>query len=333
MAPLLHWSRRFVFGACAAVLGASRALSEKQLRVSFSKNALWLLVASLALVAVLWLLVLPFEWLAALMVSAQKIDATLRAARYAAGSVVPYVLVAACRYCSVGMFEDAFFAGLAARDASLAKLIRKKKAVYWDWEYVRHSLLAIARQLGFWVVALLAKPILGALIPLFRFGHRIRRMESVFWIPVFVLFLVPATRDAALQVVHLWMDARAVIRELYDPIIARLKSAHSDAANAQRIAPVAADVADDEINEQVKKNLQSEWHRGRSDAARLGFAVVFGYLLQLPLVGPLAWFVGFVAAGLFAPELIELKWFAVSSADEPPHQHQHQHQHQPKKAL
>lgn len=48
----------------------------------------------------------------------------------------------------------------------------QKKAVYWDWEYVRHSLLAIARQLGFWVVAVLAKPMLGALIPLFRFGHR-----------------------------------------------------------------------------------------------------------------------------------------------------------------
>lgn len=224
----------------------------------------------------------------------------------------------------------------------------QKKAVYWDWEYVRHSLLAIARQLGFGLVALLAKPMLGALIPLFRFGYRcatcshelpqpkalcphspalllacgrIRRMESVFWIPVFLAFCVPATRDSALQIVHLWMDARTVIRELYDPIIARLKSAHSDAAGiTQRVAPAAADVADDEINEEVKKNLQSEWHRGRSDAARLGFAIVFGYLLQLPLVGPLAWFVGFVAAGLFAPELIELKWFAMGTVHKPQQQ-------------
>lgn len=135
-------------------------------------------------------------------------------------------------------------------------------------------------------------------------------MDAVFWLPVFGLFLVPATRETALQVVHLWADARAVVRELYDPIIARLKSAHS--------ASTAVVAADEIVTEQAKKNLQSQWHRGRSDAARLGFAVVFGYLLQLPLVGPLTWFVGFVAAGLFAPELIELKWFATSTANESP---------------
>lgn len=89
------------------------------------RNAVRLFVSSLVLVGVLWLLVLPLEWLAALMLSAQTIDATLRAARYAAWSAVPYVLVTACRYCSVGMFEDAFFAGLAARDPALAVLIRK----------------------------------------------------------------------------------------------------------------------------------------------------------------------------------------------------------------
>lgn len=130
-------------------------------------------------------------------------------------------------------------------------------------------------------------------------------MESVFWIPVFIAFCFPMTRVGALQVVHLWMDARAVVRELYDPIVARLKSAHSEAA----IHLLQDEVGTEEL---TQKKLQNEWHRGRSDAARLGFALVFGYMLQIPFIGPLTWFVGFVAAGLFAPELIELHVFTLT---------------------
>ncbi|KAF1326664.1 hypothetical protein FI667_g8145, partial [Globisporangium splendens] len=132
---------------------------------------------------------------------------------------------------------------------------------------------------------------------------KIRNMEAIFWIPVFVAFCVPASRVGALQVVHLWMDSRGIIRELYDPIIARLKSAHSESL------AVAGD-DDDAADERAKRTLTKEWHHGRSDAARLGFAIVFGYLLQLPFIGPLTWFLGFVAAGMFAPELIELQVFA-----------------------
>lgn len=140
-------------------------------------------------------------------------------------------------------------------------------------------------------------------------------MESVFWIPVFVAFCFPVTRVGALQIVYLWMDARAVIRELYDPIVARLKSAHSEAAVHLLQDEVGDEIDTDELASK-KKQQQGEWHRGRSDAARLGFALVFGYMLQIPFVGPLTWFVGFVAAGLFAPELIELHVFTVTSGKE-----------------
>lgn len=137
-------------------------------------------------------------------------------------------------------------------------------------------------------------------------------MESMFWTPVFVAFCFPATRVGALQVVRLWVDARAVIRELYDPIVARLKSAHSEAA-----VHLLQDEVGDEDEELMKtRKPKGEWHRGRSDAARLGFALVFGYMLQIPFVGPLTWFVGFVAAGLFAPELIELHVFTVTQGKE-----------------
>lgn len=143
-------------------------------------------------------------------------------------------------------------------------------------------------------------------------------MDAVFYVPLVLAFCVPVTRTSALHVVHVWMDARAVVRELYDPIVARLKSAHSDAAVHQKTTMTtdksASGKSDDtEVAPDSKRNLQNEWHRGRSDAARLGFAVVIGFMLQVPIVGPLTWFVGFVAAGLFAPELIELKWFRHSS--------------------
>lgn len=124
-------------------------------------------------------------------------------------------------------------------------------------------------------------------------------MESVFWVPVFLAFCLPSTRVTALQIVHLWTDSRAIVRELFDPIIARLKSAHK------------ANTVDPDAN--VKKRMQSEWHHGRSDAARLGFAMVFGYLLQVPFLGPFTWFLGFVAAGLFAPELIAMHAFTLES--------------------
>lgn len=84
---------------------------------------------SLVLVAVLWLLILPLEWLASLVVSAKTLDATLRAFRYSAWSTIPFVLVTACRYCNVAMFENAFFAGLAVRDPELAQTIRKVRGV------------------------------------------------------------------------------------------------------------------------------------------------------------------------------------------------------------
>jgi hypothetical protein len=128
----------------------------------------------------------------------------------------------------------------------------------------------------------------GAFIPFIRFGYRIRRMEIMFWIPVFVLFCLPHTRLISLHIVQACMDAEALTHQLFDPITSRRclkrKAKHS-------------------------KKSGGHWYSGRNDAARLGFAMVFGLLLQIPFLGPFTCFVGFISAGLFAPELVDLEFF------------------------
>lgn len=82
---------------------------------------------SLVLVVLLFCVLLPLEWIASLFLSAETIDSTLRAFRYGASTFVPFMLVTLCRYFDVNMFESAFFAGLARRDAQLAELIQQVK--------------------------------------------------------------------------------------------------------------------------------------------------------------------------------------------------------------
>lgn len=133
-------------------------------------------------------------------------------------------------------------------------------------------------------------------------------MEMTFLVPIFVAFVFPATREAALQVVHMWLDSRAIIRELLDPIIARLKSAakHRDpSVNTDLLTEM--DIGSDESSH-IHEG-QWDWHQSGSDAARFGFGLVFCCMLQVPYIGPFAWFMGFASAGLFAPELAELGAF------------------------
>ncbi|RLN51317.1 hypothetical protein BBJ29_005115 [Phytophthora kernoviae] len=229
---LLMRSKRFFYGASAAVLAA-----------------------------VLHLLLLPVEWISALFLEQETIEAT-------------------------------------------------KKAIYWDWEYVRHLLRFGLRQLGFGLVALIAKPLLGVMIPILQFGYRIRHMEMAFLVPLLVAFVLPETRNAALQLVHLWLDSRAMIRELFDPIIARLKSAAKD-GDPNVSTDLLTDMEIDSEEHDSRAELR-DWHQSGSDAARLGFGLVFCYLLQVPFLGPFAWFMGFASAGLFAPELVDLSAFSGS---------------------
>lgn len=148
----------------------------------------------MVLVVLLSCVLLPLEWIASLFLSAETIDSTLRAFRYGASTFVPFMLVTLCRYFDVNMFESAFFAGLARRDATLAEQIQKvkthslahvcmlidillrvdlqKEAVYWDWEYVQHLLTFTLRQAAFALLAFLASPLIGVVIPLLRFGYR-----------------------------------------------------------------------------------------------------------------------------------------------------------------
>ncbi|ETN00795.1 hypothetical protein, variant 1 [Phytophthora nicotianae CJ01A1] len=304
---LLARSKRFFYGATAAVTGTFRALADDEVRVVFWRSMKVLLIMAAVLSAVLHLLLLPIEWISMIFLSPETVDATVRAFRYAAASTIPFLLVGACRAFSVSMFENAFFAGLATRDTELVKAIRKKKAIYWDWEYVRHLMRFGLRQLGFGLVALVAKPLLGVLIPIAQFGYRIRHMEPAFLVPLFVAFILPATREAALQLVHVWLDSRAMIRELYDPIIARLKSAAKDGdPNISTDLLTDMEIDGEEYDSHAEKR---DWRQSGSDAARLGFGLVFCYMLQVPYLGPFTWFVGFAAAGLFAPELVDLSAF------------------------
>ncbi|KAL3657118.1 hypothetical protein V7S43_018030 [Phytophthora oleae] len=310
-APFVTRSKRFIYGATAAASGMFRALADDDVRNEFWRSMRVLLIMSIVLYIVLHVVLLPFEWISMLFLEPKTVDASVRAFRYAAASTVPFLLIGVCRYFSVNMFENAFFAGLATRDTELAKAIRKKKAIYWDWEYVRHLARFGFRQLAFGLVALLAKPLLGVLIPVAQFGYRIRHMEMAFLVPIFMAFVFPATRAAALQLVHMWLDSRAMIRELFDPIIARLKSAAKDAD-----PNVSTDlITDMEIDseEHDSRAEQRDWHQSGSDAARLGFGLVFCYMLQVPFLGPFTWFVGFASAGLFAPELVDLSAFRVSN--------------------
>ncbi|KAJ0394672.1 hypothetical protein P43SY_004155 [Pythium insidiosum] len=281
-----RWPEQFALGISAAVTGCVRALTEPVLRAAFIKSAVQLLLWSLGLIALVHLVVLPLEWTLSWLLPQAWIDASLRALRLALTSGIPFMLVTTCRYVQVELFETAFFAGLAQRDAALAAKIRSREAIYWDWEYVRHAAVVAGQQLLFGLVFVLISPVFGALIPLARFGYKIRRMERLFWVPIFLGFCLPSTRPMSLRAVQTWVNARELSRELYDPVIARLKS-----VDAGQQAPSSA------------------WHTHRSDAARLGFSMVASALLQVPVVGPLTWFVVFVAAGLHAPELVNLSAF------------------------
>ncbi|GMF41286.1 unnamed protein product [Phytophthora fragariaefolia] len=142
-------------------------------------------------------------------------------------------------------------------------------------------------------------------------GARIRHMEMAFLVPLLIAFVVPTTRDVALQLVHMWLDSRAIIRELFDPIISRLKSAAKDGdPNVSTDLLTDMEIDSEEYDSHAE---QREWHQSGSDAARLGFGLVFCYMLQVPFLGPFAWFMGFASAGLFAPELVDLSSFSGSS--------------------
>ncbi|KAI9917918.1 hypothetical protein PsorP6_013168 [Peronosclerospora sorghi] len=116
-------------------------------------------------------------------------------------------------------------------------------------------------------------------------ARSIRHMDMTFLVPLFAAFLVPATRGLALEVLHLWLDARSIMRELLTPLRARRKARRSS-STAHKASPLSG-----------------------SEAARLGFGLVVCSLLHVPLLGPFAWFLAFVAAGLAAPELVDLNSF------------------------
>jgi hypothetical protein len=80
---------------------------------------------SVVLIVLVHVLLLPVELILSLLLPAAWIDASVRALRYAMVSTIPFVVVTGSRYLNVALFEDAFFAGLSARDKELATRIRQ----------------------------------------------------------------------------------------------------------------------------------------------------------------------------------------------------------------
>ncbi|KDO18919.1 hypothetical protein SPRG_21614 [Saprolegnia parasitica CBS 223.65] len=99
---------------------------------------------------------------------------------------------------------------------------------------------------------------------------------------VFGLYVVPWTRPIAIELAKIWFDARAVTKELFYPVFARktkLVTEHGIPCT------IAAD----------------------QSAMLFGFSYVLGFFVQVPVVGPFVWLLAFIAAGMAAPRMFQLK--------------------------
>lgn len=122
--PFNVWAMRSNRCVSLSVSGAVRAVTDPSLRHVFSRRLKHLVIASVVLMAVLYVLLKPVELLLSLFLARETIENSVQAFRYAANSTIPLLLVGFCRYFNVRVFEDAFFAGVATRDPALAEQIR-----------------------------------------------------------------------------------------------------------------------------------------------------------------------------------------------------------------
>ncbi|KAF1779549.1 hypothetical protein GQ600_3440 [Phytophthora cactorum] len=117
-----------------------------------------LLLMAVVLSAFLHLLLLLIEGISMTFLSLEVVDATMRAFRYAAASTIQFLLIGVCRFFSVSRLENTFFAGSPRVTPNLSERLH---------------------QLGFGLVALVAKPLLVVLIPIAHFGHRYKKRSIV----------------------------------------------------------------------------------------------------------------------------------------------------------
>ncbi|KAG2825309.1 hypothetical protein PC113_g9898 [Phytophthora cactorum] len=139
------------YGATAAVTDTFRALANEE-------NMKTLLLMAVVLSAFLHLLLLLIEGISMTFLSLEVVDATMRAFRYAAASTIQFLLIGVCRFFSVSRLENTFFAGSPRVTPNLSERLH---------------------QLGFGLVALVAKPLLVVLIPIAHFGHRYKKRSIV----------------------------------------------------------------------------------------------------------------------------------------------------------
>lgn len=155
-------------------------------------------------------------------------------------------------------------------------------------------------------------------------------MEVMYWFPVLIGFYFETSRPVSIWIVRVWMQARAVSRELFEPIISRRKRIVKQQHQKQkkrhkRFSPgffTCWRAVRMQPGQQAEREVvplseaeESPVMKCKSESARLGFAFVFSCFLGIPWIGPFVWFLGFVTAGYFAPELIHVESLLDTSSD------------------
>ncbi|CCI46022.1 unnamed protein product [Albugo candida] len=322
--------RQFGLGFAAAIVGSGRVLRDPSVRSLLWRDAKLLLLASMSAMVLFKVVVFPFKLVISLLPLGRQMEQNLNDWMSSFLTLLPFSMLTAFRSLRFHSTEDVFFQGLALRDKQSAQRIRSIRPVRWDWEYIFHLARYIALQLALGLIMLVFSPILGALVPLVEFAHQTRRMEVMYWFPVLIGFYFETSRPVSIWIVRVWMQARAVSRELFEPIISRRKRIVKQQHQKQkkrhkRFSPgfftcwraVLMQPGQQAEREVVplSEAEESPVMKCKSESARLGFAFVFSCFLGIPWIGPFVWFLGFVTAGYFAPELIHVESLLDTSSD------------------
>ncbi|OQR85261.1 hypothetical protein ACHHYP_12054 [Achlya hypogyna] len=272
-------------GGILAVKGCALAAGLPELRQSYQRTLWWLAGISALLIFVGATIAWPIQlvlWL--FLGSGSPYTAFIASALQTWVTGVPFVLVAICRYAHPTLVDDLFFLGLRQEQPSLVQTLSSIPVSLFDWEYLRATASFLVYRCALFVILALGSfftPLFGSLFAIISFGFKIRRTDMVMSSLVFALYLVPWTRPVAVEIAKVWFDARAITKELFYPIFARKTKLQLDHG-------LRATVLEDQT------------------ALLFGFSFTIGYAVQVPVIGPFAWFLAFISAGYVAPRIFDM---------------------------
>nr|CCA22550.1 conserved hypothetical protein [Albugo laibachii Nc14] len=304
--------RQFGLGFAAAIVGSSRVLRDPAVRSLLWRDAKLLLIASVSAMAMFKVILFPMKLLVSLLPLDRQMDKNLDDWMSSFLTILPFSMLTVFRSLRFHSTEDVFFQGLALRDRESARSIRAVRPVRWDWEYILHLVRFITLQLTLGLVMLLFSPVLGALVPLVAFAYQTRRMELVYWLPVLTGFYFNSSRPISVWIVRVWMQARAEKRKQKK---SRSKRFSPGSFTSWKAVLMESGQKDGREATPPSEKVASGVETGKSESARLGFAFVFSSLFTIPWIGPFVWFLGFVTAGYFAPELVDVEPLVDASTD------------------